>query len=315
MTTLADVARLANVSKMTVSRVINHPDKVTEELRQLVIAAMEELNYKPNVAAKALAQQRTRIVQVLILEKMDVVEPYYIDLLAGIADELNQRNYTLQLVTNPQLVTDRCDGYIVTGARTVDYSWLKHLNKPLVLFGENQAGLPFVDSDNRQATKSATEFALSKGYEQVIFIGIDLLETFAMERESGYMEAMKGRETCLYRLENRSRVAEQFIQNLEVKGKVPENICFVCASDRLALGITRGLQGLGKLIPQDAGVIGFDGFFLDRISRPTLTTMKQPIRQMGALSVQRLMTLVDGQSLDNLGIYCHASLIERETTP
>ncbi|MGT2755857.1 LacI family DNA-binding transcriptional regulator [Streptococcus ovuberis] len=94
MTTLADVARRANVSKMTVSRVINHLDTVTEELRQLVLATMEELNYQPNAATKALAHQRTLIVQVLILEKMDVVEAYYIDLSDGIANELNARNYT-----------------------------------------------------------------------------------------------------------------------------------------------------------------------------------------------------------------------------
>lgn len=312
MTTLADVARLANVSKMTVSRVINHPEKVTKELRTLVMAAMKELNYKPNVVAKALAQQRTLIVQAVILEKMDIVEPYYIDLLAGIADELNHRNYTLQLVTNPDLVTDQCDGYIVTGARKDHYSWLKGLGKPMVLFGENQEGLPFVDSDNRLATSSATEFALSKGYDRIIFVGIDLPETFERERERGYQEAMEDRETQIYRLENRSRVAEEFVKNLD---NLPENTCFICASDRLALGITRGLLSLGKSIPQDVGVIGFDGFFLDRMSRPALTTMKQPIRQMGALSAKHLMTILDGKPLHRQGHYCQATLIERETTP
>ncbi|ABP93227.1 TPA: LacI family DNA-binding transcriptional regulator [Streptococcus suis] len=312
MTTLADVARLANVSKMTVSRVINHPEQVTQELRTLVTAAMEELNYKPNVAAKALAQQRTLIVQAVILEKMDVVEPYYIDLLAGIADELNHRNYTLQLVTNPSQITDQCDGYIVTGARKDDYPWLKGLRKPLILFGENQEGLPFVDSDNRLATRSATQFALSKGYERIVFVGIDLPEAFEKGREEGYKDAMQGRETHLYRLENRSRVAEEFVKNLDY---LPENTCFICASDRLALGVTRGLQALGKSIPNDVGVIGFDGFFLDRMSRPALTTMKQPIRQMGALSVKHLMTILDGKPLARQGHYCQATLIERETTP
>lgn len=312
MTTLADVARLANVSKMTVSRVINHPEQVTQELRTLVMAAMEELNYKPNVVAKALAQQRTLIVQVVILEKMDVVEPYYIDLLAGIADELNHRNYTLQLVTDPDLVTDQCDGYIVTGARKSDYAWLKGLGKPLVLFGENQEGLPFVDSDNYLATKSATEFALSKGYEQIVFIGIDLLEAFEIAREEGYKAAMEGREIHLHRLENRSRVAEAFVRQLF---PLSPKTCFICASDRLALGITRGLNILGKSIPDDVGIIGFDGFFLDRMSRPALTTMKQPIRQMGALSVKRLMTILDGKTLSKQGHYCQATLIERETTP
>ncbi|WP_155969746.1 LacI family DNA-binding transcriptional regulator [Streptococcus ruminantium] len=312
MTTLADVARLANVSKMTVSRVINHPEQVTKELRTLVMAAMKELDYTPNVAAKALAQQRTLIVQVVILEKMDVVEPYYIDLLAGIADELNHRHYTLQLVTDSDLITDQCDGYIVTGARKADYTWLKRLRKPLVLFGENQEGLPFVDSDNHLATRSATQFALSKGYEQIIFVGIDLSEAFEKSREGGYKAAMQGRETHLYRLENSSRLAEEFVKNSDL---LLENTCFICASDRLALGITRGLLALGKSIPQDVGVIGFDGFFLDRMSRPSLTTMKQPIRQMGALSVKQLMTILEGKPLTKQGHYCQATLIERETTP
>ncbi|HEM3716464.1 TPA: LacI family DNA-binding transcriptional regulator [Streptococcus suis] len=312
MTTLADVARLANVSKMTVSRVINHPEQVTRELRLLVTKAMEELNYKPNVVAKALAQQRTLIVQVVILEKMDVVEPYYIDLLRGIAAELNQRNYTLQLVTDAKLVTDQCDGYIITGARKSDFPWLKGLGKPLILFGENSEGLPFVDSDNKEATRLATEFALSKGYEQVFFVGIDLPESFEERREEGYKKAMKDRESRLYRLANHSRVAEDFIRNLD---DLPDKTCFVCASDRLALGITRGLQAIGKSIPQDVGVIGFDGFFIDRISNPRLTTMKQPIQKMGEVSVKRLMALLDGQILASQGYYCQASLIERETTP
>ncbi len=101
---------------------------------------MEELNYKPNVA-KALAQQRTLIVQAVILEKMDVVEPYYIDLLAGIADELNHRNYTLQLVTNPSQITDQCDGYIVTGARKDDYL-AERVAEAVDFIWENQEGLP-----------------------------------------------------------------------------------------------------------------------------------------------------------------------------
>ncbi|HFU4459186.1 TPA: LacI family DNA-binding transcriptional regulator [Streptococcus suis] len=312
MTTLADVARLANVSKMTVSRVINHPEQVTRELRLLVTKAMEELNYKPNVAAKALAQQRTLIVQVVILEKMDVVEPYYIDLLRGIAAELNQRNYTLQLVTDAKLVTNQCDGYIVTGARKSDFPWLKGLGKPLILFGENSEGLPFVDSDNKEATRLATEFALSKGYEQVFFVGIDLPESFEERREEGYKKAMKDRESRLYRLANHSRVAEDFIRNLD---DLPDKTCFVCASDRLALGITRGLQAIGKSIPQDVGVIGFDGFFIDRISNPRLTTMKQPIQKMGAISVKRLMDMLDGKTLTSLAHFDRAELIERETTP
>jgi len=85
MTTLSDVAKKANVSKMTVSRVINHPEKVTDELKELVFKAMKDLDYKPNVAAKALANNRTQVVKFFILEEIDTTEPYYMNLLMGIS--------------------------------------------------------------------------------------------------------------------------------------------------------------------------------------------------------------------------------------
>jgi DNA-binding LacI/PurR family transcriptional regulator len=100
MATLSDVAKEANVSKMTVSRVINHPEQVTEDLRLLVINAMKTLNYRPNSAAKALAQNRTNVVKFLILEDIDTTEPYYMNLLFGIARGLDKQQYALQLISD-----------------------------------------------------------------------------------------------------------------------------------------------------------------------------------------------------------------------
>ena len=76
MATLSDVAKRANVSKMTVSRVINHPEQVTTELKKLVYQAMQELNYHPNIAAKALVTNRSQIIKLYILEELDTTEPY-----------------------------------------------------------------------------------------------------------------------------------------------------------------------------------------------------------------------------------------------
>ena len=115
MVTLTDVAKRANVSKMTVSRVINHPEQVTDELKELVFKAMKELDYRPNVAAKALANNRTQVIKFFILEEMDTTEPYYMNLLTGIAKELDKYHYTLQLVTKNSFDIGACDGYIITG--------------------------------------------------------------------------------------------------------------------------------------------------------------------------------------------------------
>lgn len=91
MTTLSDVAKKANVSKMTVSRVINHPQQVTPELRKIVEKAMEQLNYHPNSVASALAHNRTNVVKLVILEDIDTTEPYYMNLLFGIAKGLSKK--------------------------------------------------------------------------------------------------------------------------------------------------------------------------------------------------------------------------------
>ncbi len=99
MPTLADVAKRANVSKMTVSRVINHPEQVTDELKELVFSAMAELDYRPNIAAKALVTNRSQIIKLFILEEIDTTEPYYMNLLMGIAKRIGKAHYSLQLVT------------------------------------------------------------------------------------------------------------------------------------------------------------------------------------------------------------------------
>ena len=97
--TLADVAKAANVSKMTVSRVLNHPDQVSDELKNLVYQAMADLNYQPNRLARALVNQQNQMVKLMILEDTDLVEPYYMALLTGIAMELDRHSYGLQILT------------------------------------------------------------------------------------------------------------------------------------------------------------------------------------------------------------------------
>ena len=151
MTTLSDVAKEANVSKMTVSRVINHPEQVTPELRAMVEKAMEKLNYHPNSIAQALVNNRSNVVKFVTLEDIDTTEPYYTNLLFGFARGLNAKQYALQLVVDPtRIEKGRADGYLITGARNEDYDMFDKLDKPFVLFGENHRGYDFVDTDNQK---------------------------------------------------------------------------------------------------------------------------------------------------------------------
>lgn len=293
MPTLTDVAKRANVSKMTVSRVINHPEQVTDELKELVYRAMKELNYVPNSAAKALVKNRFQIIKLYILEEIDVTEPYFVYLLLGLSDALGKASYSLQVVTNELTDTGNCDGYMITGARKGDFSWIKHLDKPVVMFGENHYDIDFVDSDNRYGTVMATKHAVDCGYEQFIYVGIDVDEAFESSREAGYLQVMQEQkqEPRIVRLGNRSTEAERFILNSWPT--LSKNTCFICSSDRLALGIVRGIVKSGGNIPEDFGVIGYDGVFLNRISSPRLTTMKQSFYQMGEVCGEMLIKKIE----------------------
>ncbi len=314
MTTLSDVAKKANVSKMTVSRVINHPEKVTDELKELVFKAMKDLDYKPNVAAKALANNRTQIIKFFILEEIDTTEPYYMNLLMGISKELDKHQYSLQLVTENSFDLGQSDGYIITGMRDEDYPWIERLEKPFVLFGENRYGYDFVDTDNAKGTELSTEHAIAQGYEKIVYVGIDVKEPFEFSRESGYINTMQRYQKVpeIVRFNNRSHFSYQFISDKFLR--YPKKTAFVCSSDRLAIGIERGLQASKAKIPEDYGVIGFDGVFLDQIAFPKLTTVKQSVFEMGAACADMLLNKIKQKGAPQGNQLFEASLVVRGST-
>lgn len=314
MATLSDVAKKANVSKMTVSRVLNHPEQVTDELKQLVYKAMEELSYVPNYAARALVNNRTQVIKLLILEEMDTVEPYYMNLLTGMSRELDKNHYSLQLVTRTSLNIGKCDGIIVTGMRESDYSFIEKLTIPVVLFGENLHGYDFVDVDNKKGAYVTTKHILDLGYQQLIFMGIDEDEPFGQLREAGYLDAISedDLEGKVIRVKNSSRAAEAKVS--EFLSKNDGKFGFVCASDRIATGVIRAIQKTGKSVPEDYVVTGFDGVFLDRISSPKITTIKQPLMEMGEACARMLLKKINERNKNQGKHIFEPKLIIREST-
>ncbi len=315
MVTLSDVAKQANVSKMTVSRVINHPEQVTEELRGLVEAAMVELDYHPNSVAQALVNNRTNVVKFVTLEDIDTTEPYYMNLLFGFARGLTKKQYAFQLVTDLNRIEEgRADGYLITGSRTHNYELFDKLKKPFVLFGENHRGYDFVDTDNQLGEKTATEYALSRLYKQIIFIGLDVKEPFEYSREAGYINTLQKNQLIpkIYRVDNHSHAAQKVIQDHFREFK--KDTCFICASDRIAIGVVRELEYQGAKIPEDFGVIGFDGVFLDQVSNPKLATIKQPIFKMGELLASMLLQKIAQSGSPQGELLLEPKLIRREST-
>ncbi|MBC6314309.1 LacI family DNA-binding transcriptional regulator [Listeria grandensis] len=316
MATLADVAKKANVSKMTVSRVINHPDQVSDELKQLVYSAMEELEYVPNYAARALVQNRTQVVKFLILEEIDTVEPYYMNLLTGISRELDKHSYSLQLVTQKSKNIGPYDGLIVTGMRDCEIEKvIAGLEKPVIAYGENRRDIDAIDVDNRMGAELATKHVYEIGFRHIIFFGINLLEEeFMRSRLTGYSEVMKEHDLTeeSYFMKNSSRVAEK--KALDILSKATEPIAVICASDRMAVGVIRAANFLHKRFGENIAVTGFDGVFLDRISSPKITTVRSPVIEMGETCAQLLLKKINEGGAKQGSILFPPELIVRGST-
>ncbi|RRK10140.1 LacI family transcriptional regulator [Lactiplantibacillus garii] len=289
MATLNDVAKRANVSKMTVSRAINHPEQVRPELRDSILHVMAELNYQPNAAARALVSRRTRVVKLTIFEDMDTTEPYYMMLLAGISNELNQHQYALQLATSNSYEVGECDGYILTGIRQKNYAWVEQLRQPVVFFGRNQQGYDYVDTNNYQAIQDSAGYAVQTGYTNLVFVGIAVDEPFETDREQGFRDfvTQTGVGARMIRLANHCHVATDYVR--QHWREFPRNTAFICASDRLAIGIEDGVILQGGRVPDDYGIIGFDGVLLNQIASKRLTTMQQPLEAMGRAAARLLL--------------------------
>ncbi len=210
MANLADVAHRAHVSKMTVSRVINHPEKVSKEVRDAVRAAIEAVGYQPNRMAQALVTNRHYVIEFLVLEDVVTVEPNYAILLLQLADLLNKKGYTLQISTKIQN-NHQIDGVIVSGWRHADLAALEALNVPVVLYGESPLDhdMAFVDSDNRLGTTLATQHLIQAGYDKIIYIGMQVDLPFMREREQGYLATMAAnkRVSRVYTVANHSHEA------------------------------------------------------------------------------------------------------------
>lgn len=304
MANLNDVARAAHVSKMTVSRVINHPNKVSPELQKIVEDAIVSVGYVPNQIARALVNQKHYVIRFLILEDVATVEPNYAKLLILLADNLKKYGYTLEISLDITEETKSIDGLIVSGWRQKDLAKLQLIQVPVVLYGVSleKYQLSSVDVDNELGMEKATQYMLDKGYQDIYYLGLTIDLPFAVQREQGYRKIMRRYQMTekVYNVGNHAHLANELIIKLMSNFKTPTGI--VCASDRIAFGVLRGLQTKYK-IPNECGVIGFDGVFIDQLTAPQLTTIRQPFELIAKKIVDQIIMQVESKNKIEPQIY------------
>lgn len=309
MVSISDVAHEAHVSKMTVSRVINHPEQVSPEIRKDVQRVISQLGYVQNRAGRALANNRHYNIAFILLDNVNEIEPYYAHLLMHLTDALREEGYTLEMRHDRNFDLTNVDGFLICGARHSDFTVLNNLPIPVVIYG-TESGITSVDIDNQAGTLLATKLLISQHYQRLLFLGMDIDEPFATNREMGYRQAMReaDREVEIYRLPNNEHIVQRFLQNDDLSA----NTGIIAATDRLGLGALRASRQQGIQVPDDIGIVGFDGIYIHQLAEQPLTTVQQPLKEIAGHMVQLLLAELSGKTVES--VYVVPKLIHGETT-
>ncbi|MDV3220549.1 LacI family DNA-binding transcriptional regulator [Intrasporangium sp.] len=315
--TLEEVARLAGVSRATVSRVINASPKVSPEVRATVEAAISQLKYVPNRAARSLVARATMSIALVVPEDAHRFfgDPYFADIVQGISDRLDDSDYVLNLqLTHPSSPSEKTRRYLlggnVDGALVVSHHsgdhFLASIGESLpVVFGgrpmraEGAPGRPtdyYVDVDNRLGAMQGTRHLIDSGRRAIGTITGPQDMPAALDREDGWRQALRDAGLSDERVAHADFTQEGGARAAaELLDRYPDLDAIFVASDLMASGALTTLAARGRAVPQDVAVVGYDDSRFATRGPLQLTTVAQPTRQMGIVMADTLLRLLAGE--------------------
>jgi LacI family transcriptional regulator len=330
--TIQQVARLADVSRSTVSRVLNNHPSVRPLVRDRVLRIIDEHDYAPQAAARSLVRQQSCVLGLLIPRSAAFIfsDPFFSGVIEGITAACTRRGYILML----SMLTDapgqafyqrilrsrHFDGVIMLSSDIDDpvLPLLLRDQTPLVLVGRH----PFfqqvlsVDVANREGARDAVLHLVGLGHQRIATITGPLQMAAALDRRDGYKQALL-EAGLLIRPE--LLVEGDFTQQggyqamLRVLALTPRPTAVFAASDTMALGALRAMQEAGVVVPRDMALIGFDDLPITSFASPSLTTMRQPIYEMGTAAVDLLIDQLECPSSEPTRVCLPATLITRDS--
>ncbi|MDF2937250.1 MAG: catabolite control protein [Paenibacillaceae bacterium] len=327
--TIYDVAREAGVSMATVSRVVNNNPNVKPQTRKKVFEAIERLGYRPNAVARGLASKKTTTVGVVI---PDISNAIFAEVARGIEDIANMYHYNIILCNADKrkekeirvintLLEKQVDGLLFMGGVVTD----EHLQAfqtstvPIVLCGTTVEGntMAAVDIDHEQAASDAVKLLLDKGHRRIGMISGTLQDpNNGFSRYNGYKHALEEAgvafDESLVRIGNYRY--ESGIEAMKYFLDLPERPSAIfSATDEMAIGAIHAAQDAGLAIPGDISVISVDNSRMASMVRPLLTTVAQPMYDIGAVSMRLLTKLMNKENVEKGKITLSHEVIQRQS--
>jgi len=321
MPTIKDVAKKANVSVATVSRVINNTGYVNIETRKMVQAVIEELNYVPNELARSLFRKKSKIIGLIVPH---ISTYFFAELIESLEDAITKHGYKLMIFNSKDDVElekryinvfnqYNIDGLILV-ANTKSIKLYLELNIPMLTIDHIiDKSIPSITSDNILGGKLAAEKLISTGAKNIIhFRGPSMLIT-VVDRSKGFYSIMDKHNIDVnsFDLDFRTpdlKDIEMFIR------KHPKVDGIFCSSDIIAIYVISVLKKLDYKVPEDVQVIGFDNIELCEVLNPGLTTIAQPILGIGISTIDKLIMMINKKELKEVHSVLPVYLVEREST-
>jgi DNA-binding LacI/PurR family transcriptional regulator len=312
--TLADVARAAGVSSATASRVLNGFPRVRPETRKQVESAMAELGYVRRRAARMSTPRRTRSIAFVVCEEglRLFADPYFARVVFGASRELTAAGMQLVLLTVPSTEDYQTSAVHYLGSGHVDGALfvsmhgrrplnLEQVGIPVVLggrpvYGEGEGRFSYVDADNLGGAERAVRYLIDQGRTTIATVAGPRDMTAGADRLKGYRQVMFEADRPDHGLVVFGDFGQASGEHATARliERRPDVDAIFAASDLMAVGVLRALKRAGRRVPDDVAVIGFDDAPIGRHTDPPLTTVRQPIEEMGSRMTRELLAMIGG---------------------
>ena len=328
--TIKDVAKLAEVSISTVSRVINDSKPVSPEARRKVLKAIDELGYKPNEIARSLVTKKSNLIGIIV---DDIGNSYVAQIVRGIEEIGRMYKYDIVLCSSYgseeaeirfiQLLMQKQVEGIIIASEIETTKIAESINKykvPFVYLNRlyNISKTPTVTIDNEVASRKMVDYLYELGHKNVLYVtwnkNIEL--TIEKSKIQGYTDGILNRGglplVCGvggYKIEDGYNNGEKILDAIE-----KNNVTAVfCCQDEIAIGLINYLYDKGIKVPEDVSVVGYGDISLASIYRPKLTTIKEPYYDFGAVAMRRILKEINGEIPDKRTLKLPVQLIKRES--
>lgn len=328
--TIKDVARMAEVSISTVSRVINDSKPVSPEARRRVLKAIEELGYKPNEVARSLVTKKSNIIGIIV---DDIGSSYVAQIIRGVEEVGRMYNYDLLLCSSygdkeselrfAQLLMQKQVAGIIIVSEILNNDVLSFLDMsriPFVYLNKyyNVLESPNVSINNREASDKVMKHLIEEGHKRIAYVTQekDVELTIEKHKLEAYREWVGniGGDPMVFEVDGHEIENGYDLGNRIVERLLEERITAVyCCEDEIAIGLINYLYDHNIKVPEDISVVGYGDITLASYFRPMLTTIKEPYYDIGAVSIRRILKVLQGEKVEEQTIVLPVQFIVRDS--